>query len=200
MAITVKDDRKMKRSDLYQKFLDLLCWAKVIPVNKDKLTGQCTFNLLSFPTAISTLWLLVPLANYLFYLFFWPGTAANHKIYTTTYLSPTLVGNSTANQLDNYIETVFVVILFCLILFMPLVLGYFSALQGDEDRYVWPQRGWMLFAALIIFMIGETVPHAVTIYNTRSRSAGYLAHSFVSVQVSVADPEDINSQHLDPTF
>jgi hypothetical protein len=50
----------------------------------------------------------------------------------------------------------------------------------------------MMFAAFGIFTIGETVPHAVTMYGARSsRSTGYLAHSFVSVQVRVAEPEDI---------
>jgi hypothetical protein len=78
----------MQRSELYHKFLDILCCIKVIPVKKDKTSGQCTFNLLSLPTVISTLWFFVPLANYLLYLFLWPENAANHKIYTTTYLSP----------------------------------------------------------------------------------------------------------------
>ena len=175
------------RPAVIHRLLDLLCRIKVIPVSRDKTTDHnYSFNILSLPTLLSTLWFWVPLSYYLYFFFCWQD-----KVTETKTIIRTQTQNNTTQShfaLDNYIEKAFIVVIFLLILLLPGVLGYFFALNGPaikERKFVWPRRGWMLVLSFILFIVGETTPLALMISLGKAKGAAAegVIHAFVSHQL-----------------
>ena len=59
---------KKRKVTIYQRFLNLLCWLKLIPVTMEKNTGAVRFHPFSLPTLLSTSWFCLIFSYFIYTL------------------------------------------------------------------------------------------------------------------------------------
>jgi hypothetical protein len=188
MVKIVQANTKEQRN-CFQGILQLLCWLKVIPVQKDSYT----YSILSLPSFLATFWFWVPFTSlsYNFYNIFTQDVHVNSVNNITTYNNVT---NANLNQaasaikfrMAEYVYPAFMTMTVLLILLLPGTLGHFYSFNGfamRKLRFSWPRRGWMAVCSAISIILGETM--AFLIYHNFGIFSTTALTNFITAEVSI---------------
>jgi hypothetical protein len=157
MVINIVHASKKEPKSLFQRFLHLLCWLKVIPVQGDSYK----FSILSMPSFLATFWCWIPFTLFTFSYY----CAFTDKVEES---NATNITNASLNQttyaaspsMDYYLYFIFMSMNLLLILLLPGTLGHFFSFNGPAMLKLtisWPPQGWIAVFSAIIFIAGETL-------------------------------------------
>ena len=184
---------KKRKVTIYQRFLNLLCWLKLIPVTMEKNTGAVRFHPFSLPTLLSTSWFCLIFSYFIYTLQVLQKEDAPKEILNSTAKDSKNITEPKENpysssNLDSYISIAFIIALMMAVLLLPAIMGYFFSLNGSamlKTRFAWPRRGWMLVMSLISFLVTSTVSLTIMLIvnKTLGMSTFGLVHWYTSNQV-----------------
>ena len=180
----------VKKQTVYHKFLIMLCWLRVIPVSLE----NHKFKIISVQTILSSLWTFVPWSYYIYY---------KMALETTTNEVPATTVNSTIPQaqsdnksselffqssMDNALFTTYLILTFCLMLFLPLAQGHFFEHNASSlltTRFQWPSRGWMLALSSIICPLLEVacLSFSTALFISAGMPTSFVVHFFLVYQI-----------------
>jgi hypothetical protein len=147
----------LRKPGLYKRLLLVLCWLKVIPVSK----RDHRFKLFSVPTLLSTLWGWLLVSYYIYADIYVKTEAPSFASSNESSVQPNN-GTVIKKQYDfnGSIVIAFLVGIFLLILLLPGAMGHFFAHNDSvmlNGKFTWPNRGWMLVLAALVFMLIQTI-------------------------------------------
>lgn len=168
--------KKKPPSKHFRGLLNLLCWLKIIPVNRDH-----EFHILSLPSVLSTIWCLISLSIYLFSHFMFESQLnGRQQAYNATTNRTEAVTIKKADYIDTYILYAFQAVVHLLILLLPMALGHFYSTNRCTMQTLglfWPNRGWMMIVSTFPFIV--TIAGLEGYYLSRRLKKGMMTSASV---------------------